>query len=66
MAECVETRKKWTVRCPCGAVIQYEKKDVFKESSNSVLSNIIQVKLDKIKCPECGQKIQVYFSKYTL
>lgn len=67
MAELLERgKKKWTVRCPCGALVRYTKQDVYKRDSTSALSSIIRIKLDMIRCPECGKEIQVYFTNFNL
>lgn len=60
--EIVSVKKHWMARCPCGADIRYGKKDVKKLTSKPVaFSNIPPMKIDAIRCTECGNLFPVYF-----
>lgn len=69
MAEVMKSSKtrKWTTKCKCGACIKYGAGDVYKKESKSPASILMSTKvnIDCIKCPDCGNEIQIYFQNET-
>lgn len=60
--EVVSVKRHWMARCPCGADIRYDKSDVRKVASKApAFMNIPPMKVDVIRCNECGNVFPVYF-----
>jgi hypothetical protein len=58
--------RKWKTSCTnpeCRAEFKYTKLDTYKVESRTPASVVISssVKMDMVKCPECGKEIQVFF-----
>lgn len=64
MAELVQSPKKWLIRCPCGALIKYGKNDIYEKNVNNNLSGFVNVKIKLVTCPECGNDVRVYLSRF--